>query len=77
MCSRASRTTAEAVAAEDVEDDIEDSDNNLTDIHQLEAEQVERVLLTVTMTLTMIMMMSAIAATTALIAAPMAEKIAP
>lgn len=74
----APRASAEAVAAQNVEDDVEDSDKDLCgDRDELQVGRAEWTGLTVTMTLTMIMMMFAIAETIALIAPPIAEKIAP
>ena len=72
------RATAEASAAQDVEDDVEDGDNNLGELmSDVGRSQSTGWVLTVTITETMIIRTSAIAAITALIAPPIAEKMAP
>ena len=78
MSARASGASAEAVAAQDVKDDVEYGDDDLVGTGQGVLKAWPRWgVRTVAMTLTMIMMMLAIAETTALIAPPIAEKIAP
>lgn len=79
MCTGTTCASAEAVAANDVEDDIEDRDDDLLREQQSlkEHEGTSGSVLTVTMTETMIIHTLAIAEMTASMAPPIAETIAP
>ena len=81
VCASATSASAEAVAAQDIENDIEDGDDDLrsgvVSTHAKDQEVEMRMRHTVTMTLTMIIMISAMAETMALMAPPIADTIAP